>query len=103
VQQPVQAAGASKLQPPAAKVFFRKPVYISHIVLMVYIPTLTKIPLRKMKITTKSLQASPTRRRRPDSLVAADHPPDEDTHILNGTQSSTPATPMRILLANVQA
>jgi hypothetical protein len=38
--------------------FFRNRDYISHIILMVYIPTLTKTSLKNMKITTTSLQAS---------------------------------------------
>jgi hypothetical protein len=34
-----------------------------------------------------------------DSLVEADHPPDEETQFLSGTQSGTPTTPMHTLLA----
>ena len=48
--------------------FLRNRDYISHIILMVYIPTLTKAPLTNTKNTTTSLEASPEcpRRRRPE-------------------------------------
>ena len=66
--------------------FFEKPgFFISHIVLKIYIPVLTKTPLKERKNTTQSLQGLPGALRHqrsgqpPDELLS--HPKLEGKHI----------------------
>jgi hypothetical protein len=82
------------------RIFFEKTgfiFHISHIVLVVYIPYLTKTPLKKRRLHSCPCKILPVVlvADGQSKLIEADHPPDEGTSkVFIGTKSSTSETPI---------
>jgi len=84
------------------KVFFWKPGCISHIILTVYIPNLTKTPLKERKLylgPCKILSVVPVVDGRNSRLEAHHHLDNGTSKVFNGTKSSTLEIPTYFVVA----
>jgi hypothetical protein len=91
------------------RIFFEKTgfiFHISHIVLVVYIPYLTKTPLKKRRLHSCPCKILPVVlvADGQSKLIEADHPPDEGTSkVFIGTKSSTSELQYALKSLNAQA